>query len=135
MFGKKVAEKFHDLRAPKKVVMDLDAIIQETSYVRFQGKTHAVNPVEVGTFLQMANGWANIEMLKKQENLSMDDMIDGYWRVIYPVCPSITKEHLRAATVSQISALLGLIHEQTTGRVSDEKKKMMVRLPSPTIEQ
>lgn len=125
-FGKKVAERF--IPVPKTVV-DLDAIISETHYVRFQGETHAINPVDVGSFLILANGWAEIQRLQNADKITMDELVNAYWGIINPVVPTISKEMIRHATNSQISALVTYVHECVNGRVTDEKKKNLVKLP------
>ncbi len=120
-FQKKVAERFQ----PKTngTVVDLDAIISETHYVKFQGDTHEILPVDVGSFLVIANGWAEIERLKSANKITLDEVVNAYWGVINPVCPTITKVMVRSATHAQIAALLSYVSDCVNGRVTEEKKK------------
>ena len=131
-FGKKVAERF----TPRSggTVVDLDAIISETHYVKFHGRTHEIMPVDVESFLILANGWAEIERLKAADKITLDEIVDAYWGVINPVCPTITKQMIREATHAQISALLGYVKDCVNGRVTDEKKKTLTTLPRPNLQ-
>ena len=128
-FQKKVAERFQP--KPNGTVVDLDAIISETHYVRFQGKTHEILPVDVGSFLVLANGWAEVERLKAADKVTLDEIIDAYWGVINPVCPTISKAMVRSATHAQVSAVIAFVQECVNGRVTDEKKKQMKLIPTP----
>lgn len=129
IFTKKVAERFTP--KPGGTVVDLDAIIAESHFVRFQGETHEIRPVDVGSFLVMANGWAEVERLRGADKITLDEIVNAYWGVINPVCPTISKEMIRAATHAQISALLSYVKDCVNGR-GDEKKKQMIPMPRPT---
>ena len=129
-FGKRVAERF---RPTNGTVVDLDAIISESHFVRFQGRTHEILPVDVGSFLVLANGWADIERLKAADKITLDEVVSAYWGVINPVCPTISKQMIREATHAQISALLSYVRDCVNGKVSDEKKKLMTSMPSPLL--
>ena len=128
-FQKKVAERFRP--EPNGTVVDLDAIISESHFVRFQGETHEILPVDVGSFLVLANGWAEVERLKNADKITLDEVVNAYWGVINPVCPTISKAMVRSATHAQISALLTYVRDCANGRVTDEKKKQMIPLPMP----
>lgn len=128
-FQKKVAERFQP--KPGGTVVDLDAIIAESQFVRFQGQTHEIFPVDVGTFLVLANGWAEVERLKAADKITLDEIVNAYWGVVNPVVPSITKIMIRSATHAQVAALLQCVQDCVNGRMTDEKKKQMIPLPRP----
>ena len=126
-----VAERFTPANG---TVVDLDAIISESHFVRFQGKTHEIAPVDVASFLVLANGWAEIERLKATDKITLDEIVSAYWGVINPVCPTITKAMIRSATHAQVSALLSYVRDCVNGRVTDEKKKTMTPMPAPVLQ-
>lgn len=132
MYGEKFFSKHS-----KNVVVDLDAIVEKTQYVKFHGKVHEVKPIEVGEFFVMANALASIEMLKKTEKPTVDDVVNAYYGVIMPACPSITRAMIREATHAQVSALLKFVLDHTNGRITDEKKKTLTKMeaPSPLVMQ
>lgn len=119
------AERFQER---KKVVTDLDAIIQSPGFVRLHGKEHKINPIEVGEFFAFANAIANIKSIEVKDKITFDELIDSYYQLIFPVCPSITKEDIKKCTQSQIAALMSMIQSHVTGGLTDEKKKNL-KLP------
>jgi hypothetical protein len=129
-FTKKVAERFTPI---PKTVVDLDAIVTEAHYVRFQGQTHKINPVDVASFFVLANGWAEVRRLLGNEKVGVDEVVNAYWGVINPVCSTITKEMIRSATNAQVDALLKMVQDCVSGRMTDEKKKLMTLLPLSSL--
>lgn len=132
-FGKTVAERFQP--RPKGTVVDLDAILGETYYIKFQGKTHEILPVDVSAFLVLANGWAEVDRLRHTDKLTLDEIVNAYWGVINPVCPTISKLMIKQATHAQVAALLTYVHECVNGRITDEKKKTMTLLPMSSLNE
>lgn len=123
------AEKFKAKKAPK-VVTDLDAIVRDPIAITLHGKTHTIKPVLVEEFFALSNALAIVKELGLRDKLTLDEVIDGYYGVIYAVCPTITREDIRACSQSQIAALLKLVIEHVSGGLTDEKKKMMGMLPT-----
>jgi hypothetical protein len=125
-----IAEKFR-MRVPAKSqgpVVDLDAIIQESQWVRFHGKVHEIKPIEVGEFFALANGFANIEAMMKKEQVTTDEIVNAYYGIIMPVCPTITKEMIRSSSAAQVAALIQFVKDHIDGRVTDEKKKTLTKM-------
>lgn len=127
-----IAERFREKKPRANVpVIDLDAICETEQYVQLHGKTHVIKPVLLEEFYALANAWAGIQMLTKEEKVTHKQMVDAYYSVIMPICPSITVEDLQKCTAAQLSALLQLVIDHQNGRQIDEKKK--TALPTPKI--
>ena len=116
------AEKFKAKKAPK-VVTDLDAIVRDPIAITLHGKTHTIKPVLVEEFFALSNALAIVKELGLRDKLTLDEVIDGYYGVIYAVCPTITREDIRACSQSRIAALLKLVIEHVSGGLTDEKKR------------
>lgn len=119
-----LGEKFKNKNSVHSVVTDLDAILESPGYVRLHGKTHTIKPVLVEEFFAFANALAAIKQIEGTEKVTVDDLVDAYWGIISPVCPTITKEDIRACTQAQVAALVQLVTDHTTGRLTEEKKKL-----------
>lgn len=120
-----LAEKFKK-RESRGPVVDLDAIIEDTNYVKFMGKTHEIKPIMVSEFFALANSWASVELLKKQDKVTVDNVVDAYHAVIFPVCPTISKDMIRKASAAQLAALVQFITDIMNGRMTEEKKKKLL---------
>lgn len=118
----KWAENFKANKAPK-VVTDLDAIIRDPIAVTLHGKTHTIKPVLVEEFFALSNAMATVKDISNRDKITLDEVINGYYGVISAVCPTITREDIRACSHSQISAFLKIVIEHVSGGLTDEKKK------------
>lgn len=114
-----------------KVVQDLDAIIEDSYLVKLHGKYHEVKPVLVDEFFKLANAFAAISDIGKAEKVTLSELVDGYHGVINSVCPTITKEDIRASSQSQIAALMQQVMDHTSGKMTEEKKKTMTMMSIP----
>ena len=121
----KVAEYFKTKASPK-VVTDLDAIVKDSIAVKLHGKTHMIKPILVEEFFAISNALALVSDLQKREKITLEDLIDGYYGVIFAVCPTITKDDIRACSHSQVAAFLKRVISHVSGDLTeDEKKKIM----------
>lgn len=114
----------------QQIVTDLDAVLESPGCVKLHGKEHEIKPVLVGEFFAFANAIAQIEQLKASESVDIDQVVNGYFGVISPICPTITKEDIRRCSASQISALMNLVQEHVMGKLTDEKKKILMMNPA-----
>ncbi len=130
-------EATRDRFAPKKEskvpFMDLDAIISETHYVKFMGEIHELKPILVEEFFALANAWVQVQDVVKSDKVTMDQAVNAYYALIFPVCPTITKTMILGATHAQIAALIGYVNEHVNGKISDEKKKSLLTNLAPTF--
>lgn len=124
---------FRQTKAKKsaKPVVDLDAIVSESQYVKFMGMTHELKPILVGEFFALANAYADVQSKISAPEINMDQIIDCYYSMIFPVIPSVTKQMIKDASHSQIAALIAFVQDHVSGKVTDEKKKTMVPLTVP----
>ncbi len=109
----------------KRVVTDLDAILQSPGHVRLHGKEHEIQPVLVGEFFAFANALAAIKDIEKRDKITLHELVDAYYGLIFPICPTITKEDILKSSQAQIAALMSMIQSHVLGGLTDEKKKMM----------
>lgn len=124
------AERFkaEGASAPK-VVTDLDAILESPGAVRLHGEMHKIEPVLVSEFFAFANALALVQELQARESVTVDEIVDAYWGLINPVCPTITREHIRKCTAAQVTGLIALVQEHVMGKLTDEKKKALMANP------
>lgn len=121
-------ESVRDKFNPKKTVLDLDAIIEKSQYVRFQGKVHEIKPILVEEFFSFANSLAAIQEMKNAEKVTVDMLVEAYYSLIYPACPTVTKDMIRASSHAQIYALIQFVLDHVSGRMTDEKKKTLTKM-------
>jgi hypothetical protein len=108
------------------IVSDLDAMVANPIAFRLHGKVHHLNPVTVKEFFAYSNALLSIQTLQSKSDLSDEEIVDLYAKLIQSVCTSITKDDVKNLTHAQATALLNLIIEHITGRAhvsEDEKKK------------
>jgi len=119
------AERFSE----KKIVTDLDALGQSPGFVRLHGKDHQIKPIEVLEFFNFAEALARIKTLEAEKEVTLPQLVDGYYGLISPICPSIGKEDIRKCSMPQIAALMNMIQSHVTGGLTDEKKKTLGMRP------
>lgn len=119
------AERFNGNR----IVTDLDAIIGKAGFVKLHGKEHEIHAVLVEEFFAFANAIANIENLKSQKGITHSEYVNAHYEIIFPVCPTVTKEDINKCTISQLAAFVNLVNLHVTGGLTDEKKKTMMKRP------
>lgn len=110
----------------KKIVTDLDAILGSPGHVKLHGKVHEIKPILVGEFFAFANALASIKAIEVKDKITLEELVDAYYQLAFPVVPTLSKDDIRNASQSQIAALMNLIQSHVTGGLTDEKKKMMM---------
>jgi hypothetical protein len=119
----------------REIVADLDAIVCEPIYFKVLGKTHALKPIDTGTFLAMIGGFGAMLDVKvkadSNEKITDDELVRAYGKLFSAVCDTLGEKEVRRLTHAQLWGILALITEHVTGRAHAEKKK--IRLPPPTI--
>lgn len=111
------------------VVTDLDAILESPGAVKLHGEMHRIEPVLVSEFFVFANALASVQALQARETVTIDEIVDAYWALINPICPTITREHIRKCSAAQVTGLLNLVQEHVMGKLTDEKKKALMLNP------
>lgn len=108
-------------------VVDLDAIISEPVHFRFNGKIHALKPMQLDEFLKFSNAQARLmDTLKDaQAKLGPKDLAEQYHQVVASVCDTISVDDILNMEQAQIAALYQLVIDLVTGQVDqgDGKKK------------
>jgi hypothetical protein len=106
------------------IVTDLDAILVKTVAFRFQGRTHVIPPVKNEEFFRAMNALARLDVLKKQDVISPEDLLEAYSDLFRITFPSITREYLERMSPHQLGVLFNLVIECIMGKthVDTEKK-------------
>jgi hypothetical protein len=125
---------FKAKEAEKDVTIDLDAIIEDTQYVRFQGMVHEIKPILVEEFFALAVAMAKLNEIKTAAVVTTDEVVSAYHAFIGPACPTITKEMILKASHAQIYALIEFIVGHIKGR-AHEKKKNLVPMELSRVER
>lgn len=115
------------------MVADLDALIAKPIYFRWNGKAHEIKPISTKEFLVLTEKLNQMDQLRKQAEIPMDDLVDSYSDIISVVCDSIQRSDILSMTQAQVSALFQLILDCMTGKaqVDIEKKKNQVISEKP----
>ncbi len=129
------AERFRAKKKAEGPVTDLDAVMESPGSVRLHGKEHQIKPVLVGEFFAFANAMAGVEALRAEPKVTVEQIVDAYYGIIYPIIPTIEKDDIRKCTPSQVSGLLSLVNLHVTGKLTDEKKKSLKLDPSSLLKQ
>lgn len=113
-------------------IVDLDKIVSEPCYFRFNGKIWKVNPVKLEAFLKFSNAQqVLLKMVNDKETvMPWRDVAQVYVDVISPLCPQITIDHIMEMQQVQVAALYQLIISVVSGDVDDgDDKKKRLKIP------
>lgn len=91
----------------ERVVLDLDALIPDTQYVKLDGKEHEVNPASVDMYLQV--------MKKRQRIKNADNDVEQMEQAIDLItlaCPTIDRARLGRLGLLALTRLADLIQKQ-----------------------
>ena len=110
------------------MVADLDALISDPVFFQSQGKTFKINPITTEEFLKVTSAFSKIDTLKDKKEITHDELIYHYYRVIKSVCPDIKVKHLNEMTQAQLGALFNLVIDVVQGKhFPSEKKKSLTQ--------
>jgi len=115
------------------IIADLDDIVTKPVAFRVNGKVFKVQPVDVGSFLEIANVLAELENLMKERSRGGTQTTDEqvyqiYFDFVHPLCKEIKLKDIRAMKIPQLHGMVNLVIQHMTGRLHDdgpgEKKKI-----------
>lgn len=110
-----------------KGLQDLDAMLNESVAIKFQGKTHIIKSPTNEAFYRFSKGMLRLQNLK-EESISTEEFIQIYSDIIIPIVPSLTKKEIGKLSVIQANTLFNLIVELVLGKKvsqsSEEKKSL-----------
>lgn len=107
-------------------IVDLDQIIAEPIYFRFQGTTHKLRPINTAEFLMATQSLAKMDALRKKDEIKQDELISAYASLISSVCDSIGVKEIYQMTQAQLGALVQLILDHLQGKAGQDLKKKQV---------
>jgi len=113
-------------------IVDLDAIIAEPVYFKWNGKIHEIKPITVKEFLKYANANSKLlSSLQSDDKQPWETLASQYHSVIASVCDTISIDDVLKMEQPQVAALYQLIVDRITGTVDlgNGKKKTRLRLP------
>jgi hypothetical protein len=76
------------------IVVDLDAIVEDTVSFKLHGKVHDIKPVLVKDFFKLANAMNVLLTLRQKEQLTTEEVMEGFHSLISSVCDTITREDI-----------------------------------------
>lgn len=107
-----------------KGLQDLDAMLNESIAVKFQGKTHIIKSPTNEAFYRFSKNMLRLQNLK-EESISSEEFIQIYSDIIIPIVPTMTTKDIKKLNVVQANTLFNLIVELVLGKKinSNEEKK------------
>lgn len=108
--------------ATEQVVADLDSLIVKPTPFRFNGKIHHIKPISTEVFFSIVNEIAHMETLRKKDDITAEELIDGYTRLIGSACDTIKRHDIENMTQAQVGALLQLVLDVVSANT--EKKNL-----------
>lgn len=124
---KPTRSKFAPPDAP--MVADLDALVGETVYFRYQGKGHPISPMSTEEYFRLMNKYSSFVMLTKNKTIIYDEFVDGLTEIFAIACPTIGREQVEAMTPNQRGSLLQLVIDFVNARVQGDTAKKKVTVP------
>lgn len=95
-------------------IIDLDALIPETQYVRLDGKEHEILPPSVDMYLQV------MKRRGRMKNADTElEQIEQAIELICLACPTIPRERLIKLPMRALTAMTDIIEEQMSDEVED----------------
>ena len=104
------------------LVADLDQMVTDPVAFRWGGKIHYIKPISTEHFLRASEGITRVEILKRKEKVTAEEVIEAYAYLVEGVCDSIAKKDLYKMTSPQIAGLYQLINDCVAGKAYGEKK-------------
>lgn len=105
------------------VFYDLDKIVAETTVFRLHGKIFKIKPLTAIQFFQYTQAYSAFRALSEKENLSKEDLADGYFNVFSTVCDSITPDDIQKCSQQQAAVIFGVILDAVTGKGDESQIK------------
>jgi hypothetical protein len=105
------------------VIADLDAIVLEPVQFKLHGKLHEIAPVTTESFLRYTNALGKLMELKDKNQITPDELVEGYFGLISSVCGTVTKQDIDDMTQGQVAALFQLVMDSVTGKAQAEVHK------------
>jgi hypothetical protein len=121
--------------AMSNLIADLDSLIEEKVVFRLHGNQHFISPISTLEFFKFAERLAVLNSLRDKENIKGDELVNSYYEVISSVCPSISIEDVEKCTSAQVGALFQLVLDKVMGRLTDEKKKLLMIDPTQLLKK
>lgn len=113
------------------LVADLDKLIAEPVPFRWNGSIHFIKPISTKEFLSISEGLATLDKLRRAEQVTAEELLDGYSKVFSAACETIGRKEIEQMTQAQIGALYQLILDTITGKSHGEEKKTLVTTQAP----
>lgn len=117
-------EKFTLKAAERPLVADFDKIIGDPIPFQVLGKRHFLNPITMKEFAISADAMAQImdKLVDPMalKDFSVDRLLKMYLGVISSVCDTITMDDLNRMSQAQARALLQLVYDHITGRITED---------------
>ena len=99
-------------------VSDLDALESKSVTFRFQGVIHTFKPINTQTYFYIANAMDRLGALANKKELLTKDLVDAYTELFASCCDTIRRKQVGEMNLPQISALLQLLMDHSSGRVN-----------------
>lgn len=115
------------------LIADLDLLVEESINFKLHGKTHSINAISTIDFLKFSSKLSALNDTFVKENLSGEELISSYFDLIFSVCNTVTLSDVEKCTQPQIAALLNLIIQKVTGKLTEDKKKTLLKNPTEIL--
>lgn len=120
------AKKYAPVDAP--VIADLDAILAEPVYFKWDGKNHAIKPMATKQYLKVLDKYSDLFSMNKAEAKPTEqELINGFGDLFSMCIDTIGRAEVAQMSPVQVGAIMQLIIESITGKVQGETVKKKVK--------
>ena len=114
---------------------DLDKIQAEPVAFRLNGKIFEINPLSALQFFEYTQAYARFHALAEKEQITADDLSEGYFEVFSSVCPAFTKKDMAGCSQQQAAVIFGIILDAVTGKDFEVDKKKTLSSSAMKLKQ
>lgn len=109
----------------KEIFADLDALLVEDSYFKYNGRIWRIRPISTLNFFQFSNATANINVLlgKDRKKATVEEVDNAYVDFFTSCIEDMTREDILKMNMIQRAALMNGVVDHVQGRVQGASGK------------
>lgn len=120
------AKKYAPIDAP--VIADLDAILADPVYFKWDGKNHAIKPMSTKQYLRVLDKYSDLFSMNKAESKPTEEELQNGFGDLFSMCiDTIGRKEVARMTPVQVGAIMQLIIEAITGKAQADTVKKKVK--------
>lgn len=104
---------------PVKIIHDLNVLSSEGIAFKYKEKVYKLGKLTVGAWMKLIPAYAKVTELQaklmKGEEVSPDDVIEGYFEITSALIPDLSYPDIRAMEFAELNKILDLIRRKFEG--------------------